>query len=90
MLERIVVYAIFGSILYSTLELCRQRSVVFVRLGGRRFQQFGVVGRGLPFRGSRLELDLATGKSKIESGPATATDDGRVKALFVPGSGSTE
>jgi len=35
-------------------------------------------------RGSRLRLNLATGKSKMEGGSQVSGDQGRVKAIFVP------
>lgn len=37
-------------------------------------------------KGDRMELDLATGKSKVESASVATGGQGRVKALFVPNS----
>ncbi len=41
-------------------------------------------------RGDRLEMDLATGRSRVLSGGLEAGGDGRVKALFVPNSDNSE
>ena len=39
-------------------------------------------------KGDRMEIDLATGKSKVESAGAASGGQERVKALFVPQSES--
>ncbi len=41
-------------------------------------------------RGDRLEIDLATGRSRVLSGGLEAGGDGRVKALFVPNTDNSE
>lgn len=41
-------------------------------------------------RGERLEIDLATGRSRVLSGGLEGGGDGRVKALFVPNSDNSE
>lgn len=41
-------------------------------------------------RGDRLEMNLATGVSRVLSGGLEAGGDGRVKALFVPSSDNSE
>ena len=41
-------------------------------------------------RGDRLEMDLATGRSRVLSGGLEAGGVGRVKALFVPNSDNSE
>ncbi len=41
-------------------------------------------------RGDRLEMDLATGRSRVLSGGLEAGGDGRVKALFVPNTDNSE
>ena len=41
-------------------------------------------------RGDRLEMDLATGRSRVLSGGVETGGEGRVKALFVPKSDNSE